>query len=459
MKRILLSCLVSAFLSAQEPIVLDLASALEIALTYNQTLQEADENLRKAQIGVMLAESEFHIKISPRGDIGYTGGGRAGYGGTIGGGVDIKKRFAYGTVLTISPAIIKASHEYQSLIQASLTQPLFRGFGREYTLSPVYSSMYGWRTAQRMQYLAEVNLMMQVILSVYDVVREENLVRIDEESATRLRSFKDATKAKESIGLSDALDVFRAESELNLAQEALNGSLDRYQMAKEKLTEILGLEPNQEFTIKASLEYHENTLPFDNAVEIALSQRIELDQAQDQNENASRLTFIAKENIRPELNLVLDYTSSARDEVFTETWSNKRENKWGIGFTTSTSLDRTREIAAYEESLIGEAAAKRAYLISQNNIILDIKKIYRQLSRAKEKIELQNKQVKTAEGELRLAKVKFDRGLANNFDLIQAEKRHRQAQGTYISAVIDYKVGEFKLLHALGRLAAKPECQ
>jgi outer membrane protein len=78
------------------------------------------------------------------------------------------------------------------------------------------------------------------------------------------------------------------------------------------------------------------------------------------------------------------------------------------------------------------------------------------LDRAYERIHLQEEQIKTTEGELYLAKIKFDRGMADNFNVIQAEKSLRSAQQTYWTALIDHVVGEYQLLAAIGLLIDKP---
>ena len=80
----------------------------------------------------------------------------------------------------------------------------------------------------------------------------------------------------------------------------------------------------------------------------------------------------------------------------------------------------------------------------------------RTLSRTEEKIVMQEEQIHNSQKESRLAKIKFNHGMANNFDLIQSEKNLRSAQNGLISAMIEHKITTFKLLAALGTLADKP---
>ena len=58
-------------------------------------------------------------------------------------------------------------------------------------------------------------------------------------------------------------------------------------------------------------------------------------------------------------------------------------------------------------------------------------------------------------GQLELARVKFRRGLADNFDLIEAETQLRRAQTGLVSSVVSYVVGTYRLRAALGKLVER----
>ena len=89
---------------------------------------------------------------------------------------------------------------------------------------------------------------------------------------------------------------------------------------------------------------------------------------------ARRLRQHAKQNLKPDLNLAVDYTSFAYDEMFTRSWSTKRESTWGFGLTTSTDLYKVSENAAYEQSIINCEDAARNEEQVRENIILEVKR-------------------------------------------------------------------------------------
>jgi outer membrane protein TolC len=437
-------------------LILTIEKAVSIALTASRKLGSAYSAVEQAEINMETAATEFDLKILPKGDMGFVGGGPAKEGWTIGTGVEFYKKCIRGTRISFNPSFMKAAKDFRSNLRASIKQPLLRGFGVEYNLAPIRAAQYGKRTAYRNLYIAQSRLIMQTIQAMYDVARLEAIVELEKESVQRIKNFCASTRVKERIGMCNALDVYRAEIELKHAEEGLNQSLDRLQDAKDGVRDLLSLDWDQEIEITVPLEYEPVQVPIEEAIEVALTHRIEVDQARDHIQESRRLMRQAKDNLRPDLNLAVDYTSFAYDEMFTRSWSTKRESTWGFGLTTSSDLYKVNENAAYEQSIINSDEAMRNEEQLRENIILDVKRVIRTLARTEEKMAGQEEQILNSQKESRLAKLKFAHGLANNFDLIQSEKNLRAAQNGLISALIEHKITTFKLLAILGTLADKP---
>jgi outer membrane protein len=437
-------------------LVLTLTNSISQALKANRQLLGTVESLTKAQFGVDLAKSEFDISITPSSRAGYAGGDRGAPGWTIGGGVDVEKKFTTGTVVSLAPSILKTFEHYLTEVQATISQPLLRGLGREYQLSNLRGAQFALRNAYRQLYKAQVQLIIRTIQGLYEITKAEKSLSLNQESFQRIRQFYHAATLKEKIGLADALDVYRAEIELRLAQDSLKGAEERLEEVKDSMRDLLALPLDSCISVEVPIIHTPNPVGMDKAVELALTNRIEIDQAGDEWRENERLARIAKKNLYPELNLVLNYSNVGRAKHFTTSCSRDRENIWGVGFTTSTDFNNLSQQIAVEQSLLAIESASRGIEQTEANIILEVKKAMRQLDRAYERIHLQEEQIKTTEGELYLAKIKFDRGMADNFNVIQAEKSLRSAQQTYWTALIDHVVGEYQLLAAIGLLIDKP---
>lgn len=442
----------AAFPFEEDMLVLDVTTVVHLALNNSDQLFDAQSGIRVADLFSEVTQAEFDLIISPRGDSGYIGGGSAGYGVTIGGGVDFEKKLPVGARISINPSLLKAADKYHSNFQARFSQPLLRGFGREYNMAGVRMSQFAQRTAQRTFYKSMSQIILRAIELLYDVAKQKELVQLHADSYKRLLLFWNATKTKERIGLSNALDVYRAEMELKQAEDALSQSKEALQDAGDFLRSALGLPQEAKFTVAVSLDVSSEEWDLEGAAAMALGNRIEIDQGLDQIEENRRLRRLAEEELRPSLNLVVDYSNVGYGEEFTGSFGRKRESRWGIGFTSSTDGCRVREKSSYEKALIGEQAAKKALAEIKKAIVLDVKRTRRALFRAREKILLQRDQVKSLEGGLHLAKAKFLRQYATSFDVIQAEKAFHVAQLSLICALIDHKVGEYRLKTALGLL-------
>lgn len=443
--------------SCDEVFELTLESALSRALNFNRQLFNSIDAVVKSNYGIELAKDEFNLQITPNSQAGYVGGGYAGEGISIGVGMGFFKKFQQGTQISVEPSVNKIKDHYHSNVRTVITQPLLRGLGREYTLANLRGAQYSFRSACRALYIAQMQLVTRTISSLYDVIKAKKSVELNEASYDRISKFYEAAKLKERIGLSDALDVYRAEIEFQHAQDNLINAHERLQEAEDVLREILALPLDTCLKINVPIKYTASELSVEEAVEIAFKNRVEMDQAREQWQENQRLSRLAKDRLYPELNLVLNYSNCGRDEIFTRSCHYRhRESTWGIGFTTSSDFDLTSERVGYEQALLAVSSAERGIDQTKATLNLEVKRALRTLSRAHKRIVLQEKQIKTAQGELYLSQLKFDRGMANNFDVIQAEKSLHSAQLAFWTALIDHLVGEYQLLGALGLLTDKP---
>lgn len=433
---------------------LDLETGMRLALSTERRMGGAIANVTIADLNLELLESDFDLQIIPRGDTGYVGGGRAGSGVTVGGGIDLYKRFPCGTKVSIQPSLMKAANDYQTNLRIRITQPLLRGFGKEYNFAGIYAAQYASRNARRALYQTQIHQILRVVQGLYEVIKQEQLVKVDNETQERMKKFCVSVKVKEKINLCDSLDVYRAETELKNAEDSFNQSSERLQEAKDNLRDTLALPLDMDIQVDVPIEYNPITLSLEEALEIALQNRIELDRAADRLQDTRRLLRLEKENQWPDLNFTADYSSFICDEVFTSVWTDKRESKWGFGFTTSGVPKNNN----FEQCLLSLREAERNIEQVRDDIILEVKRTLRILQRASDRIILQDEQINNAQKEYHLARLKFEHGLASNFDLIQAEKNLRAAQTSLIGAIIEHRVTEFRLLSVLGTLTDKPGC-
>jgi len=434
---------------------MSLEEIINRALEANRTLQDSIDQVDRSQFSIVAAEAEFELKIQPAARMDRIGNNND-TKSSFGIGVDVRRKFPVGTEIGILPDVSKTADVYQSAVDLSLLQPLLRGLSREFNLTNVHNAEFGARTSRRSLYLTQVNTVVSAVAAAYDVVRQKELVRINEESARRLRVHAEAAKAKEKIGLASPIDTYRALIQLNDAEDNLTTVREAYFVALDNLKILLALPLSEHLEVEAPLEYSLFRISEEEAIKTALKNRVELDQAADTFREAQRQSRVAKHNILPDLNVALNYSRFDRGDNLDQSASLGQE-AWGVSLVTSTDIKRTVERTNYQQTLISVKSAQRSESLQRDEVVREVKREHRNLHRQEQRIKIQQDQIQESKGQLELAQIKFRWGLANNFDVIDAEESLRRAQTNLLSVVIDYIVGTYRLRRVMGTLLDRPE--
>ena len=433
------------------PIRLTLDAAIGRALLANRGLIAAGDQVDVSRLSIVIAQSQFELKFRPNATVGFGKHSSSGTNEQYGAGLTIEKRFETGTAISITPRLDHVASGYRSGVDVSLTQPLLLGTDSEYNMSAVDSAEFSERSANRSLFLTRVNTVVSTVMLVYRVVHQKELVALNTESVDRLNLLVAGTRAKEKIGLATSIDTLRAELQLRnaldnfvTARESLGDSLD-------DLRVLLSFSVDQQLEVDAPLVYNLMKIDENEAVSIALSSRVELEQALDNFEESQRRSRIAKHRTLPSLDLVFGYSQVGVNENLLNNFG-LDDHVWNVNLVTSTDFARTAEKAVYEQSLLGIRSASRSLELQQDDIARQVKHNFRNLRRAEKRISIQEGQIADSKAQMRLAKVKFDHGLGNNFDLVEAESELRQAETKLLSAVVEYIVGSYRMRQSMGTL-------
>ena len=431
-------------------ISLNLEEAINLALQANRNISMSRFSVESRQLSLNSAQSEFALKFVPAANLDLSGGDSES-DQSVSLGLSLRKKLESGTYVSVSPAITRADSQYDSEITFSLAQPLLRGFGKEVNLDSLRSAEYSSRAADRSFYITRINTVLETVSTVYQVILQKELIRLNESLVSRLRSYVEAARIKEKIGLSTAMDVYRAEISLSDAEDSLTLASEGYEDAIDNLKIILSLPLQTELDIFAPLKFEIVRIDLKEAEKIALKNRIDLEQAKDEVKETQRRKSIAKHNILPELNLIFGYTRYGSSDDFGR-GAALNEDIWGVRLETSTDLYRTVEKTVYKQSVIDVQAVRLNSELLHDEIRRDVRKQLTALKKGVKRIENRKDQIKQAEGKMALAKVKFARGMANNFDLIEAVTELQRATSDLLSVNIDYIIGTYNIRAILGTL-------
>ena len=427
-------------------VILDLEKAIKIALQANRVLRGSSNNLETQKLSLFSAASEFDFRIAPSGSAGATQDDES-----VEAGVSLTKKFQVGPNASVSPIIGRNDDSYTSEINLSLDIPLLKGFGKEINLNTVRGSEFSVRTAEKNLYLSQVNVVLSTVSAVYAIIEQRELVQLHASQVTRLKGHAEAARIKEKVGLATPMDIYRAEIRLKDAEENLTRARESLRNAKDELKVLLAMPLEVPIDVLAPFNTEPVNIGVDDAIDVALRRRVELERAEDDVQEAKRRSRVAKHNLLPQLNLVMDYARSTFSEDLGAV-IRFDEDLWRVKLVSTTDWARSSEKAAYQTSLINLKTAQLNYQVEEDNIKRQVRENLEALSKTRQRISIRNQQIKQAEGKLALAKTKFDHGLASNFDVIEAETELEQARVNLLSVQKDYIVGIYEMRAALGTL-------
>jgi outer membrane protein len=428
-------------------------------LIANRDLATVHDQITDRRFTLDTTASEFDLKFIPLGRVDLAGQTDTELKEEFAAGMGVEKKLPFGTRVALTPQVNRLQgdegEEYRSVIGLSIDQPLLRGLGRPAAMASVYGAEYQLRSARRGYYKAQIDKALQAVRAVYIRVRLQRQIEIQQESVNRLARAAASARVKRQIGIADAEDVFRAEEKLKQNQSELIASQKALARQDDELRTLMNLSQDAVFAVDApGLEL--NALPDEKTVRrLALANRIEIAQAEDDIREQYRLSRLAEHNILPELNVVLGYQHAETAQSLGASFPFDRPGSWTLSLVSNTDVARTAERNTFAQSLQRIEAAKRDLVSTRETVVKEVKDALRTLLESRETIQLQAKRIEGAARQVSLSRLKFKHGLASNFDLLDAEQVMKTAQLNHLNATTNHIIATYALQRAMGVLFEK----
>jgi outer membrane protein TolC len=435
---------------------LSLGATVSLALERNFGLLSQADNVTAAGFRVGVSRAQFLPRLTPR-------FARTQDGTTF--GIDAFQRLPW-TGGSIEGAAAFSTREdsgdpttRNAAASVLFRQPLLRGFGPNATFYDLANSRRARQTQERSYELGRQRLAVQVTSAFYNVIAQRELLAVSEQSLKRSRSLLKASEARLKVGLASKLDVFRAELQAAQTEDSLVRSEAALESAKEQLRALLALPPDDPVEPPAVSLMDTTTAepePVEALVARALANRIEIEEARDQVKDARRTLSLARQNLLPQLDLTLTYTRLGAGPSFKDAW-NFGDTRTSLGFATSYPLERSADRADRALAEVDLASRERAQSQQELDVEAEVRAAVREITRIRKSVDLQKQAVDVAAQQRRLATLRYERGLASNFDVVDAEGSLVLARSALVSLLASYKVAEVELKRALGTLDVTTE--
>lgn len=430
---------------------LTLAQAVALALERNFGILSAADGVQAAEHRLGAARADFHPTLTPR----YL---RNADGTSI--TADASQRLPWSGGSLTASATLRSTPLQEPItshttdLRVILSQPLMRGFGPNATYFNLTSSRRGRESQERSLELARQRLVIQVTAAFYGVVAQRQLLEVARQSRLRSDNLARASEARLKIGLVSKLDVFRAELQASQAQEAQVRTRAALESTLEQFRALLALPPSDPVEPEAAPlpeTLPAETDPLEVLVTRARESRLDLREVRDQVEDARRSASLARQNLLPQLDLNMGYTRSGFGTTFSNAFD-AGDRRFDVFLSASYPFQRSTDKANRAVAELDLLAKERAVRQKEQEVETEVRAAVRELERIRQSVELQRKGVEVAAQQRRLAILRYQRGLASNFDVVDAEGSLVLARSALVGLLTTYKVAQVELLRATGAL-------
>ena len=220
---------------------------------------------------------------------------------------------------------------------------------------------------------------------------------------------------------------------------------------KDQLRFLMSRDVDYDFRVAAAITARPDPVTAPAAVELALRNRIELRDMDAVVEDAERDVRFARHQLLPQLDISLALTRRETADSLRDAFGVDRFEPVTF-FSMSTPLDRTREETGLRTAVIEHGRRVRARDTLRRRIAQEARRAVRMQRRLANRLESAAVSVEFAEREVELATLRFQRGLSNNLNVVNAQANLLNATTRRLAVLADLAVARLDLLATLGTL-------
>jgi len=342
-------------------------------------------------------------------------------------------------------------------VELSVSQPLFRRFGRLATEEPAVLADEGWRAARRAWERRKSQLAVEVAETFEAILLLEAQAATEMAAQGRLERLAALSAAKERRGGSTRSDTLRLEWQRGGAGVRLETVLGTLAVRRRELADLMGMEGGGEGVALAPpallrLEVEDDA----EAVATALKERPEVAQAAEDAAAAERQARLARREGMPDVRL----TATQRFQGEGSEWSDAGaldEDEWLVGVSARMDLAGRDARLAVEQARVGVRAAEAALDVARQRVALEVRTALAEYRSRTAELALAEENRARAAERAELAAALFESGRGTADRVADAEADATASELAEHEARRASCVAAYRLLHALGTLVPVPE--
>ncbi len=426
-----------------QPKVLTLSDAKAIALERNLTVVQADNNVNAAQGTVLAAYGSYLPTLSASATAQRYQSHRP------------ASQPVYFNGIPISSGSSGLTIQSQFSTDLNLNYVLFDGFNREgqfnrAKMNAVSTEHVGERTRQSVIY--------QVETSYLNVLRNEQLVKVNDENLKRDNRQLERIVESNKVGAAAIADVYRQQSTVATDELAVITAQNTYDGAKADLLALVGLNAGDDYTIADSTvstvvtkaDVDSTMALYTNIADLsrrAISARPDYMSATDQLSAAQSGVTSARSGYFPTVSAFAGYGLGPTTEL--STISDYRGLNWGLSLRWNL-FDAFQTNMSMQNAIAQRRTAEVNLSQTELNIAVDIKKALLNLDAARKQYDVSQKGLQSSTADQKIAEEKYNLGAGTLLDLLTASANLVNAQANVVNASYNYIIAKKNVEYAIG---------
>lgn len=298
---------------------------------------------------------------------------------------------------------------------------------------------------------ARLNVAAAVKLTFYGAMFARDVVSAANEAVERARSHAKDAWDRKAVGLGTDYDVKRLETSLAEAGANLSSAKNEYAKAVAGLVDMLGMDPMTGVELAGELAYEPFETPLARAVESARQNRPDLRAARKNHEAAKNITTAYRSELMPSVRAFGGLKRSNTD--FQSDGGFGWRSDWNVGVKVDMSLfDGWERSSRVSQRLSEEEIARLESENTERQAVLEVKTAHDEISRARESVEAQAKNMEYAQETYRIVSERHKLGMATHLELLDAHTALTGAGVNHSRALFEHMAAKTKLLRAMGVL-------
>lgn len=437
--------------AAQPAPTVSLGQAVARALAQNLDVVQAAESVRARELSLRVASAAFRPSILPSasGALGRSQLANQNYG------LAVSQRLPFGTEVRGNVTSLSSRNQLGTYFFTDTTllvsQPLLRGFGREFARRNVDGAETALGDARRQRELRRQQVALDTAGAYIALVGRQVYLQVADRAVDRALALREESVAKLSAGRVSRLDVLRAEQLVAQARAQQVDTRAAVDDAKDQIRLLMNAPPDYDFAVVPNVPPAPPVPAEDDALALALQHRTEIATARDTVDQAERSLRLARRGRLPQLDLQLGVT---RQDVADRPLRGFGLNGFQLATMASVSLPvfNDQQDVDYQMAIMERGQRARELEAQQRRVTVEVRRAVREQRRAEQSAALARDSVELSRREVEVARLRFALGLSSNLDVVSAEASLLGAESQAIGADGQVTLSRLAVLAATGTL-------